>query len=356
MTISYTFTQSTPAMVWTIVHNLNCAPVCDVVENDSGVYRKILPLSVKHIDNTTLLVEFTEAVAGVARLIGAYSLDPLVAPGSIDAGANNTGIAPQEGVGLFAARSSSDEPPPLTVQLEDRTFVSGSPGVFAFDDSFITGSTLAGHAVDTWTPSPSFGGNPYLWVDPDSQTISGGQAHLVPGALGASVASTDEYDMPAGMFIETKYTAATQNNELVIGFNLGFTNISIVAGGLDGGYENHIRMDATGFNGAVKADGSLLDPTDNDTLLGISSASFTLDRYYSEEAGDWRGKVLRLELNPTLLTLYVDGDIVMQQVPRFNVQLFASANFQYSGAFTNVSMFSGNGTNVDVDYVKVGSL
>jgi hypothetical protein len=358
MTISYTHTQSTAALAWSIAHNLNCAPVCDVIENDAGTYRKILPYSVKHIDENNMLVEFTESVAGVARLIGTYKKDVMALPGSIDSGANNTGNAPEQGIGLFADASSSRYIPPLTVSLTDRTFVSNAPGLFEFTDEFTAGPTLAGHEVNTWTPSPTFDvSTPYVWVDPDSDAISGGFAELAINHLGSQVSSTDEYDMPNGIFLETRYQALSQNDTLVIGFNLGYTNISIVAGGTDGGYENHIRMDATGFNGAVNPDGTLLAASPNDAALGLFSSSFTLDRYYSAASGDWRGTVLRLELTPTLLTLYVDGSIVMQQVPRFNVQLFASANFQYSSAFSNVTMFAtGAGNGVQVDYVHVGSL
>ena len=66
-----TFTQSTPATTWTIVHNLGGSggegiPVVDVLITINGVVTKIIPKTVTIVDNNTVTVEFTTAQAGTA--------------------------------------------------------------------------------------------------------------------------------------------------------------------------------------------------------------------------------------------------------------------------------------------------
>ena len=99
----FTFNQSIPSSTWTIVHNLDCAPVCDIVTNIGGTIYKILPLSIKHTDLNTMLVMFDTPTAGVARLVGKYTFQQNLLQGAIDPGAltvpapapfNNATLAP----------------------------------------------------------------------------------------------------------------------------------------------------------------------------------------------------------------------------------------------------------------------
>lgn len=96
MTISYTHVQTVPSLAWTITHNLACAPVCDVIETIGGVVRKTLPDSVRYLDENSILVEFTTATAGQARLIGNYTKPALSASAVVDAGASNENLSGQE--------------------------------------------------------------------------------------------------------------------------------------------------------------------------------------------------------------------------------------------------------------------
>lgn len=86
MISSMTFIQSTPATAWTINHNFNAAPICDVLTENNGVISKMLPLSIKHISNTQLMIEFSEPMAGSARLVGKYTLTAPTSAGSVDMG------------------------------------------------------------------------------------------------------------------------------------------------------------------------------------------------------------------------------------------------------------------------------
>jgi len=62
------YVQSAPSATWTIVHNLGRHPVSDVAVVDSGNH-KILPLSVTHTNDNTVVVEFSTPFAGTARLV-----------------------------------------------------------------------------------------------------------------------------------------------------------------------------------------------------------------------------------------------------------------------------------------------
>lgn len=60
--------QSAPSATWTIVHNLGRHPVSDVVITNNGNH-KILPLSVTHTDDNTVVIQFSTPFAGTARLV-----------------------------------------------------------------------------------------------------------------------------------------------------------------------------------------------------------------------------------------------------------------------------------------------
>lgn len=94
MISSQTFIQAAPSMAWTINHSFNGAPICDVLVTEGGVTRKMLPLSVKHVSNTQLLIEFSEPTAGMARLVGKYIGGWVGGAGSVDLGQYYVPVAP----------------------------------------------------------------------------------------------------------------------------------------------------------------------------------------------------------------------------------------------------------------------
>jgi hypothetical protein len=64
----FDFEQVEAADVWTIVHNLKRLPTCDVRILLNGMKVKILPSNVEYLDENTLVVKFTDAQTGTARL------------------------------------------------------------------------------------------------------------------------------------------------------------------------------------------------------------------------------------------------------------------------------------------------
>lgn len=73
-------------LAWTVNHSFVSAPICDVIVNEGGVTRKILPLSVKYVSATQLIIEFNTPTAGVARLVGVYVPSQAGGAGSVDLG------------------------------------------------------------------------------------------------------------------------------------------------------------------------------------------------------------------------------------------------------------------------------
>jgi hypothetical protein len=63
---SYDFSTSTAATTWTINHSLRSYPICDVFLHDG---RKILPKSVTHPTTSTVIITFSVATSGTARLV-----------------------------------------------------------------------------------------------------------------------------------------------------------------------------------------------------------------------------------------------------------------------------------------------
>lgn len=264
---------------------------------------------------------------------------------------SSTGNTTVSGPGLLDEDHST--PPPPGAALEYTPTFSTAPGEFAFYDGFSGTGPLNSRTVETWTPNPSYPSG-YTWNSTSSNT-SGGVLNLIYGD-NIGVNANSEFNMPTGMFLEFKFNAPDTTSTAVTGFNLGYSSISIVAGGSDGGYTNRIRVDVSGINGYFNTDGSLL-PADPADTTGTASASFTLDRYYTDEENDWRNKVIRLECTPTKLILKVDGVILIEKDLRFAIQLFASLSETYSSDFASFAMFiSGSTDDISVDYVSVGAL
>lgn len=66
---SYTHTQSTPSLSWTVNHNLNTpAPVCDVFVDLDGVLTKILPKNISVSNNNTLVVSWSSPRSGIVAV------------------------------------------------------------------------------------------------------------------------------------------------------------------------------------------------------------------------------------------------------------------------------------------------
>lgn len=64
----FDFIQASASDTWTIVHNLNRLPTCDVRILLDGVKVKILPAEVEYLDDNTIVVKFSAAQTGSARL------------------------------------------------------------------------------------------------------------------------------------------------------------------------------------------------------------------------------------------------------------------------------------------------
>jgi hypothetical protein len=64
-----TYTQSTPATDWVIVHNFNGYPITDVYVLYNGSYNKIIPKSITYTDANTVTVSFSQAYAGYATVV-----------------------------------------------------------------------------------------------------------------------------------------------------------------------------------------------------------------------------------------------------------------------------------------------
>jgi hypothetical protein len=68
MAVPFTYTQGTPSVQWTIIHNFGRVPACDVVISYNGSTQKVLPYDVEQIDDNTVVIKFSTPQVGVARL------------------------------------------------------------------------------------------------------------------------------------------------------------------------------------------------------------------------------------------------------------------------------------------------
>lgn len=66
---SYTHTQTVASTDWNIPHGLGAQPIVSVqVAHDGGI-QSILPKAVEYPDDQTVIVRFTTARTGTARLV-----------------------------------------------------------------------------------------------------------------------------------------------------------------------------------------------------------------------------------------------------------------------------------------------
>ncbi len=65
---SHNHEQTTPATTWTVTHGLNCKPNVAVMVNYQGSVQEIIPNSITFPDDSTVVIGFTNAYSGFARL------------------------------------------------------------------------------------------------------------------------------------------------------------------------------------------------------------------------------------------------------------------------------------------------
>lgn len=66
---SHVHTQDTPSADWTIEHGLNSKPSVAVQVMYNGELQSILPNGIEYVDDNTVIVHFTTAYTGSARLV-----------------------------------------------------------------------------------------------------------------------------------------------------------------------------------------------------------------------------------------------------------------------------------------------
>ena len=68
-TFSHVHTQTTPSASWMITHGLKDKPSVSVQVMYNGELQTILPNNIEYVDNNTVIVHFTSAYSGSARLV-----------------------------------------------------------------------------------------------------------------------------------------------------------------------------------------------------------------------------------------------------------------------------------------------
>jgi hypothetical protein len=69
MSMTHQHVQSLPATDWTILHSLNFNPAVTVMVHEQGQLQAILPKSVEYPSVGTVIVRFSSARTGEARLV-----------------------------------------------------------------------------------------------------------------------------------------------------------------------------------------------------------------------------------------------------------------------------------------------
>jgi len=65
----YQHTQAVPATVWTINHGLYDYPIIDVYITVDGNLSRVIPFGISYVNNTTAVVTFQSARAGIAMVV-----------------------------------------------------------------------------------------------------------------------------------------------------------------------------------------------------------------------------------------------------------------------------------------------
>jgi hypothetical protein len=176
--------------------------------------------------------------------------------------------------GIFTQQFSSLAPPGPQLPITGLSFtqITPPPGPYEFYDPFdnevgypiIDTRLINGIVGGTTVTLPLNYPSGYVWTDTiggASDTVSGGLATVVTGtAPEPATYAAQEYNMPTGIFFEFKFNAPSLASAVVLGINLGFTGLSVVAGP-DGSSSPDIngfypaRINAGGFNGYYGAGG-----------------------------------------------------------------------------------------------------
>jgi hypothetical protein len=200
MNFAQIFTQVVPAQTWTINHSYTNVPITSVVTIIDGVATQILPMSVKAVSTTELLVEFTKPYSGTVRLygnvadihpIGAQAIDPVFAyPTVFYAGASTIDTTVDGFTAPFTVTRTGDTPAATVawsmVRLPSNDGTYGAyDGDAPFNDAgtltFAIGATSAVVHV-TFTP-----GGTYLLPYSVAITISSPSV----GSIGEAVGTID---------------------------------------------------------------------------------------------------------------------------------------------------------------------
>lgn len=334
---AFSFLQSSPGTVWTITHNCGFKPVSDVWVDDVGHVEKILPLSVIHLNDNQLEVTFSVARTGGVRIIG---LEAYLFPSdnSVDFGApgqyyDSNGQA----IGTVDTGVQSGAPPgpPVTPPAP----IDGA-SVFTLTDSFGSNNgSNDGRSPESVTPGALVWANSGLFnPGGDAGTVGSGKLSMI-GNQSAPVIQdlATVFDQGSGMFLEYEYTTDDPNESAILfDFNVGETSIELSVFGTSPSVPTYlqgtIRMNVSGNNG----------------YPGGFPDSYTTDSYYSAP-GDYRNKVIRMEVTSNLVKLIVDGTTVIQQVPRFTVMVQGTgASLSAFATYTSAEHL--------IDYVTVGAL
>lgn len=274
---------------------------------------------------------------------------------------------PSTNIGTPGASSTPPGPIKLPTNLTF-TQTSPPPGPFEFSGEFNgnVGTILDGLPVDTYTAALNYPTG-YVWQEStQTNTLDGtGNAVALVNTFTNVNAPGQEFNMPNGLFIEYMFSAVGTDvfadSGLVIGLNLGFTGVSIVAGN-QYYQQGKIRVDVDGFNGYTNPDGTLL-PADPNDPYGLTSQSYSETRVYSNDVADWSNKVIRLEVTPTHFTVYVDSVVVISFDSIIHIDMFASSSYKsadtltsYSSDFSNLTFGGFGGSTVNVNYIRVGAL
>jgi len=67
-TFSHTHTQPTASNQWTVVHGLGCQPSVAVQVLYEGKMQTMIPNSINYTDDNTVVIGFSTAYSGTARL------------------------------------------------------------------------------------------------------------------------------------------------------------------------------------------------------------------------------------------------------------------------------------------------
>lgn len=67
--LEVTFTQASPASVWTFTHNFGHPAIVDVfITNANGYLEKVIPLSISNVDDNTVSIVFSSPQTGCASI------------------------------------------------------------------------------------------------------------------------------------------------------------------------------------------------------------------------------------------------------------------------------------------------